>query len=321
MQIGDRPVTDFDLAAVPRWDGTRERMEVWYLTASDPATGTGLWIHNELVCPDDTGAYQHGWIAVFPPDDEPSCERFGPTPATPRPGAKHRWFDAPDSRMAPGHVDGSTAGMKWDLTWTGGTQPLWTFPRLAWSRELLPGAQCLPVPSAPFTGWVDTPTGRLRLEDAPGGVAHIYGHGSAREWVWLHADLGGGDVLEVVSGVSRTRALNLLPPTAFVRLRHDGRDWPAAALPALRTNTTIGLPDWSVVGSIGRHRIRIEVHQPPDRSVALSYTDPDGGTATCTNSERASAEIVVETRSGRRWQARDHWHLDGTAHAEVGTRP
>ena len=56
-----------------------------------------------------------------------------------------------------------------------------------------------------------------------------------------------------------------------------------------------------------------------ERSVALQYTDPDGSTATCTNSERASAQIEFARYDGG-WDA-DAWSLDGTAHAEVGTRP
>jgi hypothetical protein len=60
----------------------------------------------------------------------------------------------------------------------------------------------------------------------------------------------------------------------------------------------------------------VEVDLPPDARVTLGYTDPDGATATCTNSERATARITVTGRGGER-----HWALDGTAHAEVGTRP
>jgi hypothetical protein len=54
--------------------------------------------------------------------------------------------------------------------------------------------------------------------------------------------------------------------------------------------------------------------------VALTYVDPDGTTATCTNSERASAEITLEAYNGG-WRTERRWSLDGTAHAEVGMRP
>ena len=60
---------------------------------------------------------------------------------------------------------------------------------------------------------------------------------------------------------------------------------------------------------------------PEDRSVALTYADPDGETATCTNSCVADASIRVERRSGTTWTIENEWELRGTAHAEVGTRP
>ena len=49
-----------------------------YLTATDEATGTGLWVHHETVAPLDGKPYAHGWTAVFPSDGEPTWERFGP---------------------------------------------------------------------------------------------------------------------------------------------------------------------------------------------------------------------------------------------------
>ena len=53
--------------------------------------------------------------------------------------------------------------------------------------------------------------------------------------------------------------------------------------------------------------------------MALDYTDPDGAAATCTNSERADAEIVLQ-RWDDGWRDDRRWSLRGTAHAEVGTR-
>lgn len=65
----------------PRWRGDAGRLEVWYTTLTQPATGTGVWLHTELVAPTAAPAYVHGWAAVFPLDAEPVWERFGPRPA------------------------------------------------------------------------------------------------------------------------------------------------------------------------------------------------------------------------------------------------
>lgn len=296
-----------------RWDGRPGRMEVWYDTFTDPATGTGFWLHHELVAPAPQcrrEPYLHGWAAVFPPaDGAPQWERFGPLPDDK--GGDH--FVCGDVVCEPGVRRGATASLRWDLTYADDTPPLYTFPALSWRREVLPGSQIVPSPTAAFTGTITGGDRTWTLERAPGGAARIYGHGSAERWAWLHADLGGGDVLEVVAAVSRRPLLDRLRPLPMVQLRVGGRDVPANPLVAgLRLKARLGLPSWSVTGRLGGKPLRVEVVLPPDRCVRIPYTDPDGAGATCTNSERADAVVSWGDRA---------WRLDGTAHAEVGERP
>jgi hypothetical protein len=294
----------------PRWREQRHRLEVWYATFTDLATGDGYWLHHEVVAPTDEDAkpFAHGWLSTFPADGAPSTTRFGPAP----PGDK-AWFDSGDVVVE----DGVLRGPTWDLTFTDSAQPLYTFPKLAWDRELLPAAQIVPYPTATFRG----PIGGARIDEGRGALARIYGHGSAERWAWLHADLGGGDVLEVVAAAPRRLGALNLRPLPVVRLRLDGEDWPRANLTnALVGRTQVGLPRWSIVVRTRRRRLRATVLIPPERSVVLTYVDPDGSTCRCTNSERASAEITLESYYGG-WRTERHWSIEGTAHAEVGTRP
>lgn len=290
----------------PRWRGQPGRLEVWYATFTTD-TGDGLWVHYETVAPEHGEPYAHGWIAWFPAAGAPAWERFGPDPVV-----------SPSEASA---LAGVTKSMAWELTLDDeGAPPLFTFPRWAWEREVLPGAQIVPMPSAAVTGWIELEGERIDVRGR-GALSRIYGHGNAKRWAWLHGELGGGDVIEVVAGVSRRPGLSKLPPAPFVQLRVDGRDWPSnplVALPLFRAQ--IGLPSWRVSGLVGRRRLRVAVEVPPDRSIDVDYTDPDGAGAVCTNSERADAEIVLERWSGR-WQKERAWVLDGTAHAEVGLRP
>jgi hypothetical protein len=55
--------------------------------------------------------------------------------------------------------------------------------------------------------------------------------------------------------------------------------------------------------------------------VQIGYTDPDGATATCHNSEVATARVRLDRLTRRGWQEERSWHVDGTAHAEIGVRP
>jgi hypothetical protein len=299
-------------AAAPRWRGQSGRLEVWYATLSDPVTRAGLWVHYETVAPTSTTArdpYGHGWVSWFPAEGPPHTERFGPEPVAPAAGPV--WLKVADARIAPEELAGRAGSLAWDLRWKDTGAPLWTFPRSAWERELLPGAQVVLAPTAQFTGSLRTDETTHRLDGWRGSVAHIYGHGNARRWGWIHADLGDGDVLEVVTAVSHTAGLRTLPPMAFIRFRIDGKDWPTTILSSLRMRTTLGLRHWQLRGRIGGRHVLIRVDQPAERCVSLGYTDPDGATAVCTNTEQADIHVEIGDR---------RWSVIGTGHAEVGLR-
>lgn len=322
---------DADRHLPPRWDGTPGRTEVWYTTVTDQATGTGLWLHHELVAPSDgSEAYAHGWVARFPADGEGPVEhaRFGPAPwkAAADRGQQERGFAADGIEAGPGRLRGEAGPFTWDLAEHPEGDPLYTFPRWSWRHPLLPAAQIVPAPHASYSGSFSYDGGELRLQDAPGATARIYGHGNARRWAWLHAGLGGGDVLEIVAAVSMRPVLRRLPPLVFLRLRRNGRTWPRRAERTAvgwaglgRFRAHIGLPTWTVSGRSGLRRIRVTVTQPDERTLALDYTDPDGSGAVCRNSETADARILLERWWGR-WRKEAEWSLDGTAHAEVGDR-
>lgn len=296
-------------AAAPRWRGEPGRLEVWYATLSDPVTRAGLWVHHETVAPTHGRPYGHGWTTWFPVDGPPRTERFGPEAVEPATG--RAWFQVGDARIGCEESAGRAGSLAWDVRWTDTGRPLWTFPRAAWEHGLLPGAQVVLAPTATFTGSVSVENTAHRLDGWRGGVAHIYGRGNAKRWGWIHADLGNGDVLEVVTAISHTRGLRRLPPMAFARFRIDGKDWPARGLPALRMRTTLGVRRWQLEGRISGQSVLIRVEQPENRCVSLAYTDPDGATAVCTNTGQADIHVEVGDR---------RWSVIGTGHAEVGLR-
>ncbi len=299
-----------------RWRGQPGRLEVWYTTLTDPVTGTGVWIHHELVAPSDGGdPWGHGWVAVFEPGAPPVLERFGPEP-----------WSAPDAGFTCGAVryDGALVGrggaVSWELDSGGPDRTLHTFPRWAWRRELLPAAQVVPRPAARYSGVVRVGNRELVLRDAPGADARIYGHGNAQRWGWLHADLGDGEVCEVVAAVSMRPGLNRLPPLPLVRFRLGGggtgtRDWPVdPLLAAVGLRARLRPDGFEVRGRVGRRRVAITVDLPADETVEVDYRDPDGARLLCRNSERATARIELLRGSA----VERSWCLGGVAHAEVG---
>lgn len=305
-----------DRLGTPRWRGQRGRIEVWYATATC-AEGTGYWIHHETVSPTGyEGPYADGWVAVFDPEDPPRLARFERCPVTAA-GPKS-WFQAGDVQVGPGRLRGSAGTISWDLAFSDTTRPLYTFPKAAWEHELLPGTQVVPWPQAHFVGTV-TLDGKDRTVDATGAMARIYGHANPQRWCWAHAQLDSETVIEVVSAVARRPGLRRLPPATMLRLRTaDEADWPNSALAGVwRLRTSIRADGFSVTGRVGHRHLTLDVRLPARQSVNVAYSDPDGSTATCTNSERADLELTVSDAGGpiRRWR------LTGRAHAETGTRP
>ena len=308
-------MNELDLALLPRWRGQHGRLEVHYLTATDMATGSGLWLHHEVVAPISGEPYGHGWIATFPLDASPRCERFGPSPVQPLDDGT--LFRTSEAVMTPTGARGRAGDVEWDLRWETAGRPLWTFPRWAWQRQILPAAQVVPVASTRLTGTVGATS-----YDAIAGIAHINGHGNAKRWVWLHADLGDGDVLEIVAATARRPGMRLLPMLPLVQLRHGGKDWPRdplAAAPFMRA--AVHGDRFTVTGIVGTRRLRVAASLPAERCVVLDYTDPDGASATCTNTERADVSVGLDKLTPRGWAREQTWTLDGTAHAEIGTRP
>jgi hypothetical protein len=304
-----------------RWDGRPGLLEVWYATLTDPATGTGFWLHHELVATTRGAVEAHGWVAVFPPGEPPSTARFGPERVS-APGAAGRWFAAAGAEVAAGRLAGRAGAIRWELSHEEGGPPLFTFPAYVWERQLLPSSQVVPNPTAVFSGRVEHDGRVWDLHDAPGAVARIYGHGNAQRWGWLHADLGDGDVLEVVAASGRREPLRRLPPKVFAQLRLEGRDWPDDPLAAVvGSSARLGTPRWYARVTTATRRLRLAVRIPPVASVTLEYRDPDDAPAQCTNSCVADAEIRLERRKGLRWTVERHWSLRGTAHAEFGERP
>ncbi len=311
------PGPDPDLWA-PRWRGARGRLEVWYTTLTDPATGTGLWLHHELVAPSDgSPPYAHGLATVFPADSPPAVERFGPVPWTPSKGLIG--YAAGEVTVERQRLTGTAGQLSWELTGQGG-RPLHAFPRWSWRRELLPAAHVVLDAGARYTGTLRYGRTVLDLTAARGASAHLYGHGNARRWGWLHADLGGGDVLEIVAAVATRPGFRLLPPLPLVQLRVDGVDWPAGdpLLAALKFHANLSRPTWTVTGAVRDRRLRVTVELSPERTVAVDYTDPDGSTAVCHHSVQATATVHWDRRDAGGWHPGRSWTV--TAHAELGER-
>jgi hypothetical protein len=233
--------------------------------------------------------------------------------------AGSQWVAGTSFSIGPSRLSGAVDGTTWELDWSAAEPPLWTMSQGTWRREILPSSHVVLAPKARLVGTF-TSNGTTSAIDAVGNLSHIFGHGNAQRWAWLHADLDDTTTLEVIAAVGRRPALRTLPPLSFVQLRRSGRDWPANPLStAMLFRARLGRAEWSVRGVVGTRRLTVAVAQPPDRCVELGYTDPDGASATCVNTEIADVDVRLERFAGR-WQVEHEWRLERSAHAERGYR-
>lgn len=319
-----RPASAADAGGLlaPRWRGQPGRLEVWYATFTDPVSGEGFWLHHELLAPVHGAPRRQGWAVAFPAGGAPVLGRFAGDAAA-GPGTGLPVFSADGAGVRDGSLEGDAGALSWSLRYRDDGRPLYTFPRTAWERQLFPAAQVVPAPSARFSGELTVAGRGITLHEAPGAVARIYGRGNAERWGWAHADLPGGDTLEIVAAVSRLHGLRQLRPLTFLQLRQGGRDWPRWPLrAAARLRTELREDGFTTCGTVGDRRLQVDVTLDPGESVTLDYDDPEGPGPRCTNSERATLELTVERRAaGGRWRLERHERLARTAHAEVGQRP
>jgi hypothetical protein len=316
-----------------RWAGSPGHYEVYYLTTTDPATGTGLWIRFTMLAPIDAGeppTCALWFVATFP--DRPALARKRTFPIE-QLGAHTEPFALriADAELSDSGTRGGFDDVSWDLTWAPGrgyehVGALLRGARVA--RTML----VLPHGDVAVSGGVTLPGGaQLALHGAHGGQAHLWGSKHASRWAWAHCgDFEGADgaprpgtFLDGVSVYVPRLGREVGPSTPVVG-RLLGEDFVATRPAAvLRARSAFGLSWWSLETATARRRIVAEVDAPRGRLAGVAYTDPDGDRAYCYNSEVASMRVSVYDRSTRlasRWTLRETLRSRGRAHYEYGQR-
>jgi hypothetical protein len=319
-----------------RWDGTPGHYEVYYLSATDPVSGVGLWIRYTLLAP--LGAGQEPscalWLmAMDPPGGEGGV--FARKQTLPIAALKARAepfsLEISDCALDDHGMRGSFQDVSFDLHWQGRlgsyehVHPILSRARIA--KTVL----CLPHADLRVSGSVALGDRRLELEQARGGQAHLWGSKHASRWAWLHCndlrDRDGQQVLDsFIDGVSVyvPRFGRELGPSTPVLARIDGEDFSSISpLRVLRNDSRFGLSHWDLGATDGRRRLRVVVDAPRDRLVGVTYSDPDGELAYCYNTEVASLRLELWERRGRGrsgWSLRRELTAPGVAHFEYGQR-
>lgn len=280
----------------PRWDGTPGFYEVWYVTLTDPASGTGVWIRATLLAPVAGAATASLWFLAMPPDGPPVARKVTvPAGELDLDGEPLR-FTVPAGRFGERGTRGTIEDVAWELRWAGEggayrhVHPLLEGARIAKTVLTLPHADLA------ISGRVRLRDSELAVADARGGQAHLWGTKHASRWAWLHCNDFPGAPGDFVDGVTVwvPRFGREVGPSTPVVGRFGGQDLLSTAPHRVLANASRPtLTSWTFTAGAGRRRLVADVTAPRDRLAGVTYEDPDGEKAYCYNTEIADLRVQV----------------------------
>jgi hypothetical protein len=317
-----------------RWQGQAGHYEVYYLTATEPRSGVGIWIRYTMLAPlQSTGeaATCSLWFAAMDPNGRATSARKASF-AIDRMRASSDPFELriDDALLSDERMTGELEDVAWDLSWTP-TQRAYehvhpALARLGVAKTVL----VLPHADLSIDGSVTIAGERLELSATPGGQAHLWGSQHAGSWVWVHCnDLHTVDGERVpdsfVDGVSvmvPRMGREIGPSTPVVGRLHGSDFISTTPTRVLANHSTFALTGWRFEAFDGKRKLVGEVDSFRDQIVGVTYHDPDGAPAYCYNSETATLRLHVHERARQvgGWRLRETFVAHGRAHFEYGQR-
>lgn len=335
------PPSDPDSPATPSpterdnrmvWDGRPGHYEVWYLTVSDRASGTGFWIRYtvEAPRPGDGEPYVQLWFSRFDQRDGTFGVNQRFPVATLNAVAEPFSVRIGDAELRHdgmrGGVRGAGHDITWDLRWRPGRATHHHLPSLFYKIPV--DTRVLsPSPAVTVDGTITVDGRRYDLAAAPGGQSHVWGKKHAYAWAWGHCNAFEGEdptrtFFESIS--ARLKRGQIIIPTLTVFTLHmDGEEIAFRdpfTLPLARSDFQTG--SYHLVGANADTRLEAQFSAGPDATLLAEYLDPDGDPAFNHICCVADLTITVRKRSPFVGRWRDHRTLlsRGAAHFEWGGR-
>jgi hypothetical protein len=291
-------------ARFPRVAAKRGHYESFYLKATEPGGGRGLWIRHTVHKRPGAEPSASIWFVLF--DRE---EMSGPRATkTTVPGGEglsvpaNGWIRVADAEIGPGWAAGKietdVLRASWELSFAGEAEPCRYLPS-DWLYEApVPRTKFVaPYPAANFSGLLTIDDQPIELGSWPGMIGHNWGSEHAERWVWLEGTALDGDPGAYFDAGAARVAVGpwttpWIPSGMLVldgerhRLGGFGRVR-QAQIEETPTSCSFVLPGDDVL-------VRGRVSAPREAFVGWVYADPKGPQHNTVNCSVADLELTVE---------------------------
>jgi hypothetical protein len=310
-----------------RWDGGPGHYEVYYLTFTDPASETGVWIRYTMLAPLEGAPTCSLWFLTMSPREGLTARKATFSSAELTAEADPFRLTIASATLADGGASGEFEDVSWSLQWEPGRSYDPVEPLL---RPFASTVFALPNGDTAISGRIGVGSQSLSVEGARGAQAHLWGSKHAAAWAWARCgDFRTADGERVadtfIDGVSARvhRFGREVGPATPVVGRIDGEDFRSTSLPRLLSNRSDFAPGrWRFEAVAKRRKLIGEVDADTRLLAGVTYHDPDGEPAYCYNSEAASMRLHVYRRSspGPGWTYARTLFGAGCAHFEYAQR-
>jgi hypothetical protein len=295
--------------------------EVWYVVASEPRAGFGIWLRFAVdLVRDGTPAFSL-WGSWFERDHPELSFALKNTlhsaaigrrssGASPE-GTEGRSIEVPRFGAASltaegcsGEVEGGGHSLRWRLSFGQGPPGEEVIPGwLALVAKLRGSGLLLAHPATTVTGAVEVDGRMIDFQRVAAGQAHLWGRTHYPAWAWARCNAfaenpeASIDLLDV-EGPAGVRV-------PIFTLRFRGETHRFADLPWIaQCSSAPASPSWHFSAKDARVAIDGVVRARPEQMVQVQYLDADGKVRHCCNTEIASMEVRVRARAfpGSPWR-------------------
>lgn len=316
------------MRSAPRFAGVERgagHYESFYIKATRPAGGRGVWIRHTVHKPPDADPAASLWLTYFDaeaPGPRAAKATFGPDELSAPDGAYIRIDGASlEPGRAAGEISTPELDASWDLRFDDPGEAFHHLPYRRLYDAPLPRTKFLsPYPSARFTGRVTLDGEELEIEEWPGMIGHNWGAEHAERWVWIQGAFLDEDeptYFDLAAGRIKLGPVQT-PWVANAMLRVGATEQRLGGLDRMLSTRIAERPTSCSFRIAGKGiRVRGRVGSDARNFVAWVYADPKGPQHNTLNCSISDLELEVE-RDGlptKRLQ------LTGAAAYEIGMRP